>query len=184
MKLENLDLVLELRRLDLQVDARQYAEARAGLTALLAQARRRGITSPFLHWLLGIALDQVGETEAAVHHFKEALKLDPLAPPFHHSRDLVHSRLVAQLHDAARAVDAEDIPTLYELARALGPIRGETHLVMARYLQAKGEVARALELTRAVQLLDESPDAAELADALSAGTQPLLGPSSRTPALA
>jgi tetratricopeptide (TPR) repeat protein len=138
--------------------------------------RRRGIASGHLHWLLGIALDYEGDLEAAIHHFQEALRRDPLALPFHHLRDVVQNRLVAMLYNPDRAVDAEDTPALYEALKSLGPVSGETHLVMARYLQAKGELARALELTRAVLLLDESPQAGELADQLASSVSGDLAP--------
>ena len=163
-------LIHELKRLDALVDARGYAEARTGLVALLGQARKRGVQSAQLHWLLAICCDHESDVEAAVHHLKEALRLDPLCVPFHHSREAIQSRLLAMLHDTDRAVDAADTPLLYETLKSLGPVSGETHLLMARHLKAKGDLARALELTRAVLMLDASPTAAELADELFRGT--------------
>jgi tetratricopeptide (TPR) repeat protein len=164
-------LVSELKRLDALVDARNYADARKGLVELLAEARRRSINSAQLHWLLGVASDHEGDLQAAVHHIREALRLDPLCLPFHHSREIVHARLVGMLHDPQRPPDAEDTPALYDALKLLGPVAGETHLVMARYLQTTGELSRALELTRAVLLLDESPAAAELVETLTSNPE-------------
>lgn len=155
-------MVRELQRAHSLHENQKYDEARDTLRTVLADARRRGIASPHLHWSIAVTADHLGELSLAVENIREALRLDPLAPSFHRSLGIIKNRLEATIAE----VDLNDAEVpfveMYEGLKSLGAIDPAIHVIAARYHLAHGRTERAAELARAVLLLGECAPAEAL----------------------
>ena len=156
----------EVQRAQSLLDEGKHEEAREVLGRALARTRALGRGSAHIHWMLAIASDYLQDAQAAVHHIREAVSLDPGAPPFWRSLEIIRDRLLATLHSEPLGEDAPNPVELYESLKSLGPVDAATHLVVARHYAAKGNRKMAVELARAVAMVTGDEAAAGLAEEL------------------
>lgn len=127
--------------------------AEKALRQVIADARRLGFASAYVHYVLAQTLDQMGRLEMAFDELKKAVQADPLALPVRHAFQDVAARLRAALADPARAPDDADIPRLYTLLVEAGEADLDAHLTMVRFALATAQLERARTLAEAVTTL-------------------------------
>ena len=120
---------------------------------VVAESRRLGFVSAYVHYVLAGALDRMGKLEMAFDELKKALQVDPLALPVRHAFQDVAGRLRAALADPARPPDDADVPRLYTLLVEAGEADLDAHLTMVRFALATGQLDRARTLANAVTTL-------------------------------
>src|SRR4051812_49962688 len=87
---QKLEALIELlERADGHAHQRELAEARDLLLQARADCERGGVESGFLAWRLCVAFDLLKEHEVAFKYAQQALRQDPLAPPFRNSFNIV-----------------------------------------------------------------------------------------------
>lgn len=160
-------LCREVQRAQSLLDSGKYDEAREVLGRALGQTRGTGVTSSHIHWMMAIAADYLQDAEAAVTNIREALAIDPAAPPYRRSLEIIQGRLQASILEQPRDPEAEDVLKLYELLKTLGPVETNVHLRVARHLADVGRRGAAVELARAVALVANNEEAAQLLETLS-----------------
>ena len=143
-----------LYRAQEQTEREEYAEARATLTNVRGRCLGLGVHSAHLSWSLAVACDGLGDHEAALHHAREAVRMDPLALPYQRSLQLIATHLAAELARPDRAPDAADTPRLYELLLQLNEADAESHLAMARWHLHHDDALPALTLLEALAKLE------------------------------
>ena len=130
----------EMRRGFEASEAGNPAEALKIYQGVLEKARGMGLESGFVLWNLAIVAD-------------------PLAQPFQNSFDIVVKRIRAALADEARAVDDPATPRLYDILASAGEADVMSHVAMARWCVAGGDLPRAAKLSEAlVTLYPGDPD--------------------------
>jgi tetratricopeptide (TPR) repeat protein len=107
------------------------------------------VDSAWVQWRLAVALDSMGESGEALELIERALAVDPLAPPFTHSRTIIVRNLRRKLAEASAA----EAGRLYERLARSGEADDEAHLTMARHHAACGGYDAALRLLEAVAVL-------------------------------
>ena len=112
-----------------------------------------GLDSGFLSWHLAIANENLGELEKAFHHVVAALDTDPVSQPFLNSFDVIAGRIRAALAAGSRPADDPSTPRLYDLLVSADEADVPSHAVMARWLSAKGDLARAGAIAEALVTL-------------------------------
>ena len=136
------------------LDERTGAEAAETLfREVIAEARKLGFASAYVHYVLAGVLDRMGKLEMAFDELKKAVQADPLALPVRHAFQDVAARLRAALADPARAADDADIPRLYTLLVEAGEADLDAHLTMVRFTLATAQLERARTLAEAVTTL-------------------------------
>ena len=149
----------EMRRGFEASEAGNPAEALKIYQGVLEKARGMGLESGFVLWNLAIVADNLGELELAFDYVHRALATDPLAQPFRNSFDIVVKRIRAALADEARAVDDPATPRLYDILASAGEADVMSHVAMARWCVAGGDLPRAAKLSEAlVTLYPGDPD--------------------------
>ena len=149
----------EMRRGFEASEAGNPAEALKIYQGVLEKARGMGLESGFVLWNLAIVADNLGELELAFDYVHRALTTDPLAQPFRNSFDIVVKRIRAALADDARAVDDPATPRLYDILASAGEADVMSHVAMARWCVAGGDLPRAAKLVEAlVTLYPGDPD--------------------------
>ena len=143
----------EMRRGYEASEAGNPAEALKIYQGVLEKARAMGLESGFVLWNLAIVADNLGELEMAFDYIRRALASDPLAQPFQNSFDVVVKRIRAALADEARAVDDPATPRLYDILACAGEADVMSHVAMARWCVAGGDLARAGKLAEALVTL-------------------------------
>jgi tetratricopeptide (TPR) repeat protein len=129
------------------------AEALKIYQGVLEKAQALGLESGFVLWNLAIVADNLGELEMAFDYIRRALAADPLAQPFQNSFDVVVKRIRAVLADEARKVDDPSTPRLYDILAGAGEADVASHVAMARWCAAGGDVVRAGKLAEALVTL-------------------------------
>jgi tetratricopeptide (TPR) repeat protein len=142
------------------MDERNPAEALKVFREVLAEARKAGIESANLLWGVAVASDHTGELEMAFENVTAALALDPLAPPIHHSFEIITRRIREALSSPERAVDDPSTPRLYAILVGANEAEVESHAAMARYHLATGNVPAAAAIADAAALLYPASKAA------------------------
>jgi tetratricopeptide (TPR) repeat protein len=149
---QKLETILEaVERADRHADRQELAEARETLVQARADCERAGMESGFLMWRLCVVLDLMKEHELAFKYAQEALRQDPLAPPFRHSFAIVVKKMRTAIVDAEAAPDW--VPRFYDLLVHAGEGTDEVHVAMARWRHTQGQHQKALTLVNAVTLL-------------------------------
>jgi hypothetical protein len=97
------ELIEQIDRVDRLCEADQLAEPREILLAAQADCARAGIESAFLKRRLCVVCGQMQERELAFKYVQEALRMDPLAPPFRNSFGII----VATMRNALLAAQRE-----------------------------------------------------------------------------
>jgi tetratricopeptide (TPR) repeat protein len=143
----------EMRRGYEACEAGNHADALKIYQGVLEMAQALGIESGFVLWNLAIVADNLGELEMAFAYVRRALAVDPLAQPFQNSFDVVVRRIRAALADEARKLDDPSTPRLYEILAGAGEADVASHVAMARWCAAGGDVARAGKLADALVTL-------------------------------
>jgi tetratricopeptide (TPR) repeat protein len=143
----------EMRRAYDASEAGDKAEALKIYQGVLEKAQGMGLTSGFLLWNLAIVADNLGELEMAFDYVRRALLSDPLAQPFLNSFDIVMKRIRAALSDEARPVDDPSTPRLYDILTGAGEADVSSHVAMARWCAAGGDLDRAGKLADALVTL-------------------------------
>ena len=134
-------------------EAGNPAEALKIYQGVLEKAQALGLESGFVLWNLAIVADNLGELEMAFDYIRRALASDPLAQPFQNSFDVVVKRIRAALADEARKVDDPSTPRLYDILADAGEADVASHVAMARWCAAGGDLARAGKLAEALVTL-------------------------------
>jgi tetratricopeptide (TPR) repeat protein len=142
------------------LDERNPEEALKVFREVLAEARKAGIASANLLWGVAVASDYTGELEMAFENVTAALALDPLAPPIHHSFDVITRRIRDALSSPERAADDPSTPRLYAILLGAGEAEVESHAAMARYHLATGNLPTATAIADAAALLYPASKAA------------------------
>ena len=150
-----LEAILEVvERADGHAERQELAEARDLLLGARADADRAGMKSAFLSWRLCVVFDQLKEHEVAFKYAQEALRQDPLAPPFRNSFVFVARTMRKAIVEAAEQPGPADwLPRFYDLLVYAGEGNDAVHVAMARYLHGQGQHDRALKLVNGVTLL-------------------------------
>jgi tetratricopeptide (TPR) repeat protein len=143
----------ELRRAYEASEAGDHAEALGLYQGVLERSRAMGIESGFVLWNLAIVCDHLGELEKAFHHIEQALASDPLAQPFRNSFDVITGRIRNALADESRAADDPSTPRLYDLLVGACAADVSSHVAMARFCTAKGDLDRAWRIADALVVL-------------------------------
>jgi tetratricopeptide (TPR) repeat protein len=143
----------EMRRAYEAAEAGNPAEALKLYQGVLESCRGAGIESGFLFWNLAITADNSGRLEEAFEYIERALGTDPLAQPFLNSFEIIVGRIRAALADESRAVDDPSTPRLYDLLSGAGEADVPSHVAMARWCAASGDLARAAKLADALVTL-------------------------------
>ena len=143
----------EMRRGYEASEAGNPAEALKIYQGVLEKAQALGLESGFVLWNLAIVADNLGELEMAFDYIRRALASDPLAQPFQNSFDVVVKRIRAALADEARKVDDPSTPRLYDILAGAGEADVASHVAMARWCAAGGDVVRAGKLAEALVTL-------------------------------
>lgn len=153
-----LEAILEaVERADGHAERQELVEAREILVQARTDCERAGIESGFLLWRLCVVFDLMKEHELAFKYAQEALRQDPLAPPFRNSFAIVAKKMRAAILDAEGAPDW--VPRFYDLLVHACEASDAVHVSMGRWLHAQGQHERALKLVNAVTLL--SPGCAD-----------------------
>jgi tetratricopeptide (TPR) repeat protein len=149
---QKLEAVIELvERADGHADRREMAEARDLLLQARADCERAGVESGFLAWRLCVVFDLLKEHEVAFKYAQEALRQDPLAPPFRNSFNIVARTMRKAILEAQGQPDW--VPRFYDLLVHAGEASDAVHVAMGRWLHVQGQHERALKLVNAVTLL-------------------------------
>ena len=135
------------------LDERNPAEALKVFREVLVEAHKAGIESANLLWGVAVASDYTGELEMAFENVTAALALDPLAGPIHHSFDVITRRIREALAAPERVADDPSTPRLYAILVGAGEAEVESHVAMARYHLATGNVPAAGAIADAATLL-------------------------------
>ena len=143
----------EMRRGYEASEAGNPSEALKIYQGVLEKARAMGLESGFVLWNLAIVADTLGELELAFDYVRRALATDPLAQPFQNSFDIVVKRIRTALADESRAVDDPATPRLYDILACAGEADVMSHVAMARWCVAGGDLARAGKLAEALVTL-------------------------------
>ena len=143
----------EMRRGFDASEAGNPSEALKIYQGVLEKARAMGLESGFVLWNLAIVADNLGELELAFDYVRRALATDPLAQPFQNSFDIVVKRIRTALADESRAVDDPATPRLYDILACAGEADVASHVAMARWCVAGGDLARAGKLADALVTL-------------------------------
>ena len=143
----------EMRRGYEASEAGNPAEALKIYQGVLEMAQAMGLESGFLLWNLAIAADTVGELEMAFEYINRALATDPLAQPFQNSFDIVSKHIRNALADESRPVDDPSTPRLYDILTGAGEADVMSHVAMARWCAAGGDLPRAAKLSDALVTL-------------------------------
>ena len=142
----------QVERADNLAERQQFDEVRELLLAAQADCARAGVDSAFLAWRLCVVFDQLKEHELAFKYAQDALRMDPLAPPFRNSFGVIVGTMRKAIL-AAQPGAADFVPRFYELLVRAGEGNDAVHVAMARHLQAQGQNERALKLVNAVTVL-------------------------------
>ena len=114
----------------LHLVAARWPGLRDGTKVRIAEeARKAGIASANLLWGVAVASDYTGELEMAFENVTAALALDPLAPPIHHSFEVITRRIRDALSSPERAVDDPSTPRLYAILVGAGEAEDPRHVV-------------------------------------------------------
>jgi tetratricopeptide (TPR) repeat protein len=144
----------EMRRAYDASEAGDKAEALRIYQGVQEKLQGMGLTSGFLLWNLAIVADNLGELEKAFDYVRRALATDPLAQPFLNSFDIVVKRIRAALADEARPVDDPSTPRLYDILAGAGEADVPSHVAMARWCAAGGDLPRAEKIAEALVTLN------------------------------
>lgn len=158
------------------IEERNPEEARERCIKLKAACAASGIRSLHVVWNLAIACDYVGDWEQAFEAIREAVDLDPVAPPVWNSYRIIVERLRGTLTDPEFAPDAPQKPRMYELLLSANEVTPACHVAMARFLAHTGREGEALHLLDALTTLYPAyPDGwKELAKVARAASRPEL----------
>lgn len=176
------DLLGELTNLPDLVEREEYEAARECALALKAKCAARGIRSGHVYWQLAIACDALGDFDQAFTSVREALRIDPIAPPVWRSYRIIVERMQRTLADAGLKPDDPTVPRLYELLVSADETNADCHLAMARYHRHTGREAEALQLLEALTRLHPAFTAGwrELAATARAAGRPELADAAET----
>ena len=143
----------EMRRGYEASEAANPAEALKIYQGVLEKAQGMGLESGFVLWNLAIVADNLGELEMAFGYINRALATDPLAQPFQNSFEIVVKRIRAALANEERTVDDPSTPRLYDILAGAGEADVPSHVAMARWCAAGGDLPRAGKLAEALVTL-------------------------------
>lgn len=151
----------EIGQLKGLMEERDWTGLQAKVNELGVRASAQGIDSAYLTWCRAIAHRELGETEEAVTAISHAAQLDPVHPAiartFHEICE--HARQRIALEDSS----GDCIPALYAQLSQMGETDLSSHLALARYEFARGEVDAAIRLVEAVRVVaPRSLEACEL----------------------
>ena len=179
-------LLQELAEISELVEKRDLEGARDKALALEAACAARGLRSAHVLWNLAIVRDYLGDFEMAFQSIREALDLDPVAPPLWQSYRIIVERMQRTLADPERPADDPVRPRLYALLAAANEVTLPCHLAMARYQRSVGKPQEAVRLLEAVTLLHPAwvPGWRELAVAARTAGHPELAERAETQAIA
>ena len=152
MSRQTIERITEIvARADRHFDQQELVKARELFLQARAECERAGIESGYLAWRLCVVFDLLKEHQLAFKHAEEALRQDPLAPPFRKSFDIVARTMSRAIEEAQGQPDW--VPRFYDLLVRAGEGTDGVHLAMARWLHGRGESKRALKLLEAVTVL-------------------------------
>lgn len=134
------------------VESRDPAEAMNVYRKVLAQAQNAGIVSAHLYWAYAVACDYAGELEMAFENVTAAITRDPLAMPFRNSFEVIVRRIREALCKPDRVTDDPSTPRLYALLVGSGEADVDSHVAMARYHLATGNVEASSAIADAAAL--------------------------------
>ena len=143
----------EMRRGYEASEANNPTEALKIYQGVLEKAQGMGLESGFVLWNLAIVADNLGELEMAFGYINRALATDPLAQPFQNSFEIVVKRIRAALANEERTVDDPFTPRLYDILAGAGEADVSSHVAMARWCVAGGNLPRAGKLAEALVTL-------------------------------
>lgn len=141
------------QRIEELMEARDYQGAQRNAEDLAARARKAGVRSAHLTWLLAIVADHLEQSLAAFTLIQEALSMDPLAPPFIRSERIICRRMREALCNPAREATDPETPRIWEALVRAGAADDACHLALARHHLAKGNALQALRVVDAVTTL-------------------------------
>lgn len=134
-----------------------------------AVAQNAQLVSAHLLWGLAAEADARDDAEHAVKYITQALKLDPAAPPFINSHNIIRDRVISTFH----AMDVTDVALrpFFEMIAALGAIDAAVLIKLSRHVaEADGNHQAALGLAQdAVQREPQNADALRHLASLLAG---------------
>jgi tetratricopeptide (TPR) repeat protein len=109
-------------------------------------ATNANLSSGHLCWGLAVAADQRQDAPNAVKYIMRALRLDPAAPPFLHSYDLIRGHLLTTFKE----MDATDtaVPIFFRLIADLNAVDATVLIKYSRHLVAEGNHEAALGLAQ------------------------------------
>ena len=153
MEKQKLEAIIEqIDRAEALSDENDFGEARDALLAVDAECARERLESGFLNWRLCVVFDILEEHELAFKYVQQALRMDPLAPPFRNSFGVVVKRIQKAILEAEPG-EEDFVSRYYELLVNAGEGNDAVHIAMARDLNARGEHERALGLMNALTVL-------------------------------
>lgn len=109
-------------------------------------AHNANLASGYLYWGLAATADERHDAESAVRYIMKALQLDPAAPPFIGSYNIIRERVVATFRDLDVADQA--IPTFFRLLADLDAVNSAALLKYSQYLAAEGDQEASLGLAQ------------------------------------
>ena len=136
------------------IDEQDYAKAAGVAKLALLEAKKTGLRSAHLHWVAAVAHDLHGELELAFEQVTQALAADPLAPPIHHSLEVIVRRIGERLAGEGRDDADPSTPRLYRLLQRSGTIPLGAHLAMVRHHASTGALDQARRLAEALAHLN------------------------------
>lgn len=152
-------LLSELTELPDLAERREFEAARERALALKARCVARGIRSGHVYWQLAIACDNLGDFDLAFTSVREALRIDPIAPPVWRSYRIIVERMRNTLADPGLKPDDPMVPRMYELLVSTDEATPACHLAMARYHRHTGNETEALALLEALTKLHPASSA-------------------------
>src|SRR5256885_2256771 len=120
-------IVEQIDRAEALSDENDFAEARDALLAVHAECAREGFESSFLNWRLCVVFDILEEHELAFKYAQQALRMDPLAPPFRNSFGVVVKRIQKAILEAEPG-EEDFVSRYYELLVNAGEGNDAVHI--------------------------------------------------------
>src|SRR5262249_34034147 len=117
---------------------------------VVAEARRAGQVSSYALWCLAVASDNLEDHDSSTRYIQEAIALDPLSPQLRHSFDIIANNVRNALLSDKRSEHDPEIPALYELLIRMSEADLESHLRMATYHAAVGDLEASYTLLDAL----------------------------------
>lgn len=146
----------ELSRARELTELGDHSAAKAALLRLRQECSRQGVASAHVAWCLAAACDGLGEFPEALAFAREAVRIDPLAVPYHRSYEVIVERIREALSDEQRRADDPTTPALHELLLESDDGDARSHIAMARWHLHRDDPGSARQLLEAVVTLSPS----------------------------